>query len=253
MSRTWAQHRQIALAGIGQCACRFDRARDPRHAPPKLAAAGGGQRSAAGAHAGNGASVHEAMVPRGTHPNRRTAAAPADHPRRAGGPPDRSPGPARPLPAPPSRSPASRDLASIPSVRPASREADCGRRRNLPASVNASVPLRIRISVRAVRNERPRPRTKIASSRLVLPEALAPLIRLQRASSSSSARATQRKSSMTRRRGSSNRPSRDHSRIGITTYREVLSVPERIRQLLLPSVSPIWTSGPSIAASASSR
>ena len=68
-----------------------------------------------------------------------------------------------------------------------------------PVSKNSCAPRRISRSVRGVRNDRPRPSRKMASSKLVLPDAFGPLIRLQRGANSSSMCSRQRKSRTSKR------------------------------------------------------
>jgi len=84
-------------------------------------------------------------------------------------------------------------LSGIPSVR--------------PNTVSRSCPCRMRRSEFRVRNDRPRPRRKSASSNEVLPDPLLPQIKLRCGSSASSARWRHRRSStvnwtrLTRRQG----------------------------------------------------
>ena len=84
-------------------AARPRSAPDPRRVRPKAADGFAAQRSVAEAHAGTAASDPRTMVPRGTHPSRRTGVALAVHPRRVDGLPDQWPAPVGRSPAQPNR------------------------------------------------------------------------------------------------------------------------------------------------------
>src|SRR6185437_1872349 len=80
-----------------------------------------------------------------------------------------------------------------------------------PKTTNRSLPWRIKCSSRRVRKDRPRPSTYRASSKLVLPEALAPLIRGDLESSSRFTNCKQRKYvTCTRRRDMESKHHRHH-------------------------------------------
>src|ERR1700683_5074768 len=79
-----------------------------------------------------------------------------------------------------------------------------------PKTMNRSLPCRIKCSRRRVRNDRPRPKTYSASSRLVFPEAFGPLIRVNRESRSRATDCKQRKSVTCTRRMDNSKPHRHH-------------------------------------------
>lgn len=126
---------------------------------------------------------------------------------------------------------------------------DLSPRSNCPTTINSLAPSRMSGPILGVRNERARPRKNKASSKLVLPEALDPEIRLRVGERSSSALLMHRKSWMERDFSKSVA----YSRIGMTTYLQRSFPGSRIRQLLFPSVRVICAWSVEMAPSASRR
>jgi len=179
------------------------------------------------------------MVPRGTHPSRRTCVAPAVHLRRVDGPPDRWLGRQDRCHLRQSFTgrPETLALDSVSSDPHAERPSAAGARRptrQRERLVHCGSGSRSARFERTAAPERKSPRADC------LPEALAPLIRLQRESSSSSG-SRDASGSLDDQCVETHRTGRAGITAASASRRivEVLSVPERIRQLLLPSVSPI--------------
>ena len=151
-----------------------------------------------------------------------------------------------------------RSRASVPTSRRISTPTACwtGSPERLvairPNTLASGSPWRIKRSLRRLRKDRPRPNKKAASSNEVLPAPFGPNTKLVPGPSSSSADSMQRKPST---RNSVNATRRSlpgaYRRIGITTYFASASAAAVTRQLLLASVSAMWTRSPSIADKAS--